>query len=138
MIPLPFPISGASIKAVGLALGVAALMAAGFYGGYRWQAGNVADAEDARDKAQAARDHWQQNAQSYSSAIAEQKAANAAAVKEAEAQKHKAAKAVADAKREKDRYERRLAEIDATIEKDKLDPECKEELERQVCGAPWK
>jgi uncharacterized protein HemX len=135
---IPLPISGAAIKAAGLALGVASLMAAGFYGGYKWQAGNVAEAKAEATEARTARDRFKANAESYQSAIAEQKAANEAAVKEAEAQKRKAAKAVADAKREKDRYERKLAEIDASIEKDKLDPECKEELERQVCGAPWK
>lgn len=127
-----------AVKFAGIALAVAAFMAAGFYGGFRWQAGNVAEAKAEAAEARTARDRFKANAESYQSAIADQKAANEAAIREADEQKRKAAKAVAEAKREKDRYERKLAEIDASIEKDKLDPDCKAELERQVCGAPWR
>lgn len=136
MIPAP-RISAGTLKAVGLAIAVASFLAAGFWGGYRWQAGNVAEAEQARDKAQGERDQWEQNAKSYFGAIEQQKAATAAA-QEAEAeQKAKAAKAIAAANAERDRYERRLAQIAAGVEKDKTDPTCKAELERPVCGAPW-
>lgn len=136
MIPIPY-LSAGTLKAVGLGLCVASILAAGFYGGYRWQAGNVREAEQARDKASSERDQWRQNAASYKDAIAAQQAANAATIAAAQAQHAKANKAIADAKREKDRYERKLAEISASVEKDKTDPACKAELERPVCGAPW-
>lgn len=138
MIPIPaLPISAGTLKAAGLALCVASVLAMGFWGGYRWQAGNVAEAEKARDKARDERDRWQHNAESYSMAIEQQKEANAKALEAAADQERKAKKAIADAKAQKDRYERKLAEIGAGIEKDKLDPTCKTELEKPVCGAPW-
>lgn len=136
MIPA-LPISAGTLKAVGLAIAVASFLAAGFWGGYRWQAGNVAEAEQARDKAQGERDQWEQNAKSYFGAIEQQKAATAAAVKAEAAQKAKAERAVAEAKAAHDKYEKRLAQIGAGIERDKLNPTCKAELERKVCGSPW-
>lgn len=131
------PISAATLKTVGLGLAVVSFMAAGFYLGYRWQSGNVAEAELAASQARTERDRWQQNAQSYETAIERQKAANAAAQLAAEQQQRKADQAIADAKAEQDKYQKKLSQIEAGIEKDKLDPSCKAELERSVCGSPW-
>lgn len=119
-------------------MGVGAMLALGFWGGYRWQAGNVADARQEASDARTERDRWQQNALSYQDAIAAQKAENEAAIKEAQEQQAKADQATREAKAERDRYQRKLAEIEAGIEHDKTDPSCKEELERPVCGAPWR
>lgn len=124
-------------KWAGLALVVASLMGLGAWGGYRWQAGNVAKAEQARDRAALERDRANQRAQGYQSAIDAQKAASAAAVAAAEAQQAKADKAIAAARAERDRYEKKLAQIAAGIEKDKLDPTCKAQLEQTVCGVPF-
>lgn len=138
MISLPaLPISAATLKTVGLGLAVVSFMAAGFYLGYRWQAGNVAEAELAASQARTERDRWQQNAQGYETAIERQKAANAAAQLAAEEQQRKADQALAEARAERDKYQKTLAQIDARIEKDKLDPSCKAELERPACGSPW-
>lgn len=135
---IPIPVSAGTLKAVGLALAVGAMLTMGFLGGYRWQAGNVADAEKARDEAKTERDRWQQNAESYFGAIEQQKAETAKAVKAADEQQRKADQATSAAKKERDRYERKLAEIGASVERDKLDPSCKAELEKQVCGSPWR
>lgn len=134
MIPIP---TAGTLKAIGLGVAVAAFLATGFYGGYKWQAGNVAEAEAAKEKAELARDRWQANAQSYKGAIQAQKDASEKAVKDAEAQKAKADKAIAEARAERDKYEKKLAQIAASVESDKLDPVCKAELERKVCGSPW-
>lgn len=135
---IPFPVSAGTIKAAGLALAIGAMLALGFYGGYRWQAGNVAEAEQEASEARTERDRWQQNAQSYQDAIAAQKAANEAAIAAATEQQRKADQATKEAKAERDRYQRKLAEIEAGIEHDKTDPSCKAELEREVCGSPWR
>lgn len=132
---IPFP--AVPLKTVGLALAVGAMLGAGFWGGFKWQAGNVAQAQQDAAAARTERDRWQSNAQSYQSAIEQQKAANAAAVKAAEAQQRRADQATAVARAERDKYEKKLAQITAGIERDKLDPTCKAELEKPVCGAPW-
>lgn len=131
----PFP--AVPLKTVGLVLAVGAMLAAGFWAGYRWQSGNVAEAEQEATQARTERDRWQSNAQSYQSAIEQQKAANAAAVKAAAEQQRKADQATTAARAERDRYEKKLAQVTAGVEKDKLDPKCKAELERPVCGAAW-
>lgn len=134
---IPIPVSAGTIKAIGFALAVGAMLAMGFWSGYRWQAGNVAKAEQKASQARTERDRWQSNAQSYQVAIASQKAANEVAMKAAEEQQDRADQATAAAKAERDRYEKKLAQITAGVEKDKLDPKCKAELERPVCGSPW-
>lgn len=126
-----------AIKLIGWGLAVAALMGLGAWGGYKWQADNVAEAHQERDDAKLERDRYKGRAESFQIAIAQQKAASEAAVRAAQAQQVKADQAIAAAKAERDKYERKLAQIDAGIEKDKLDPACKAQLEAQVCGSPW-
>ncbi len=126
------------MKLAGLGLCVAAVLGFGFWTGFKWQAGNVAEAKAEQAKAETARDRYKANAEGYAGAIAAQKAASDAAVKAAAEQQRKADKAIADAKAERDKYEKKLAQIAAGIEKDKLDPKCKAELERPVCGASWR
>lgn len=132
------PITGGTIKAAGAAVGIAAMLAMGFWAGYSWQSDNVEDAEHEATEARAARDRWQANAESYSKAIADQKATNEAAIKAAQEQQAKADQATREAKAERDKYQKRLAEIEAGVEHDKTDPTCKAELERPVCGTPWR
>lgn len=126
------------IKAIGIGMFIFALLGLGAFGGYKWQEGNVQAAEKKASEAETARARWEANAKSYQDAIAAQKAANEAAIKEAQQQQAKADQATREARAERDKYQKRLAEIEAGIEHDKTDPSCKAELDRPVCGAPWR
>lgn len=132
------PITAGTIKAAGAVLSIAAMLGMGFWAGYSWQSDNVEEAKQEASEARTQRDRWQANAESYSKAIADQKTANEAAIKAAQDQQAKADKATREANAERDKYQKRLAEIEAGVEHDKTDPSCKAELERPVCGAPWR
>ncbi len=131
------PVSAGMIRTAGTGLAVGALLCGGFYGGYRWQSGNVAKAELEAVQARSERDRWQSNAVSYKGAIEAQKAAADEAKEAAAAQLLKSNKALAEARAELDSFKRQIGLVTAGLEKDKLDPYCKAELERPVCGSKW-
>lgn len=118
-------------------LGVAAvtLLAAGFAGGHRWQAGEVADAEKAQAEAEIDRDKWRDAAAGYKRATERWQATVEANAREAEKQLKQAQALIEQADVEEARAKRDAAAWRERFQKAQRDPSCAELMEATACPA---
>lgn len=114
---------------------VAAILAIGFAGGHRWQAGEVADAEKAQAAAETDRDLWKRAADGYKRAT-EGWQATLAANEKAEAKQQAQAKAALEQlAREEEAARKDAAAWERRFKAAQRDPDCAELMEATTCPA---
>lgn len=86
-----------------------ALLGTGFYGGYKWQADEVADARNATTRALRLRDEWQVRADQFETANGKWAARFAADEKAAADRAAKAGRILADLEAQREKSEREAA-----------------------------
>ena len=114
-------------------IAAAVLLALGFAAGYRWQAGEVADAEKAQAAAEADRDAWQAAAGKWEDATGRWQARYAADEAEARRQKAEAARQLALLEQEEERARRAAADWKARFNAARRDPDCAALMEETSC-----
>lgn len=112
-----------------------ALLAAGVWGGHRWQAGEVADAEKAQAKAEAERDGWRDAAAGWERAQGLWKGRYEADQAEAERQRKAAQEALAGIDRERRAAEREAADWRERFSRAQRNPDCAELMRATSCPA---
>lgn len=120
-------------KLIVLGVIVAFVFGGGVACGLKWDAGEVADANAAKQAAERDRDGWMATANDMRAAAKAQSDKVREAREIAEKAKRNAEAAVAEANKAADKFLDRLAELNRKAEADKL--KCNEERAR-ICGAP--
>lgn len=126
----------ATIRLVLSVLSVLALLGIGFWIGCRWSAGEVADAERARDQAQAQASDWKAAADAKQGAIDAQNASNSARLQALSAVMASAAQAERKANEAADAFLRRREALEREHAADHATPGCAEQMGAPVCGSP--
>lgn len=125
--------ASAGTKLLVLAVVASFVFGGGLAAGLKWQAGEVADAERAQEKAEQDRDGWKDAAGKWEAAIKAQNSENAKAREVAEKQRRKMDAAVSAANAAAERFIERKKQVDEQAKRDR--EACAAERVR-VCGTP--